>query len=467
MLGLEDVPGATPGIDLAAHGYLEEEYFVSGTANIYHYDAQWNRAVKRSDVPYTTRLILRRPKDVSRFSGTIQFECAHPQGARTSNWNGTKAYIVRHGDAYVNVMCGGDIPTRQVPLDQQPTAAPRLLKWFDAARYGSIEWPEDDGIRWDVMAQVGGLLKGKSPSNPLAGYRVARMYAAGWSFTGSLWRTYVNEGFPEQYRMPDGSPIFDGYLYGISASAVGGGYDPLDGEEKLPLDVPKRFTKAIDVPVIEMMSQNEAPTNVGPEPPEGDLAKGGFRLYQVPGITHGEGLGVRDNGQAYQLRQRGYTLAPPAPTGCSVESSDVSLGDLAAAALANMDAWVRRGIAPPKAPPMKIDAVAKQVIHDALGNADGGLRPAQLAVPLAKYGDYGEESVAACRAPSPYARIKRVPLSAEQLAQLYTGKADYLAKFKARLDVMVRERWLMQPEADRQFEAARLRADAAFMNASK
>jgi len=462
MLGAEDVPGAPPGIDLAAHGYLEEEYFVSGTASIYGYDPQWNRVLKRANVPYTTRMILRRPKDPSKFSGNIQFECAHPQRSGTSNWNGTKAYIVRHGDAYVNLMCGADLPTRQVPADQQPTAAPWLLKWFDAARYAPIDWPADDGVRWDVMAQVGALLKGHSRANPLAAYRVERMYAAGWSFTGSLWRTYVNEGFPDQYRMPDGTPIFDGYLYGISASAVRGGYDPINNDENLPLDTPRRFTKTIDVPIIEQMSQNEAPTNVGPEPAEGDRAQGGFRLYEVPGLSHGDGLGNRDNGQTHQLRQRGYTSQPPTPLNCDLEPSDVPMGDLAAAALFNLDAWVRRGIAPPRAPRMTIEASGKTVKADALGNAEGGVRTTQLDVPLAKYGDYGEESNPACRGASPYARIKRVPLTPQQLETLYTGKADYLSKFKAKLDEMVRQRWLLQPEADKELDAARVRADAAF-----
>jgi hypothetical protein len=45
--------------------YLTEEFFVSGTA---------------SGAPYTTRIIIRRPKDVKAFSGTVVAEALHAGG---------------------------------------------------------------------------------------------------------------------------------------------------------------------------------------------------------------------------------------------------------------------------------------------------------------------------------------------------------------------------------------------------
>src|ERR1022692_667518 len=74
ILGAEDVPGGPPSANLPAHGYVEEEYFVSGTANIYQYDSNWNRTLKQANVPYTTRMVIRRPTDRAKFSGTVQSE---------------------------------------------------------------------------------------------------------------------------------------------------------------------------------------------------------------------------------------------------------------------------------------------------------------------------------------------------------------------------------------------------------
>ena len=41
--------------DLRAHGYVEEEYLVSGTANVYDWNAANQAIVRTGGVPYTTR----------------------------------------------------------------------------------------------------------------------------------------------------------------------------------------------------------------------------------------------------------------------------------------------------------------------------------------------------------------------------------------------------------------------------
>ena len=55
-------------------GYVEDEYFMSGTANVYDEDAFQNPRIAIPDVPYTTRLLVRRPADKKRFSGNIVIE---------------------------------------------------------------------------------------------------------------------------------------------------------------------------------------------------------------------------------------------------------------------------------------------------------------------------------------------------------------------------------------------------------
>ena len=48
--------------DLARRGYVEEEYLVSGKANVYQLAVHSGPAVVRTpDAPYTTRIIVRRP----------------------------------------------------------------------------------------------------------------------------------------------------------------------------------------------------------------------------------------------------------------------------------------------------------------------------------------------------------------------------------------------------------------------
>src|SRR5687767_3222927 len=47
--------------DLRRHGYVEEEYLVSGTANVYDWTAPGPAVVRTPHAPYTTRVLIRRP----------------------------------------------------------------------------------------------------------------------------------------------------------------------------------------------------------------------------------------------------------------------------------------------------------------------------------------------------------------------------------------------------------------------
>lgn len=50
-------------VDLAASGYVEEEFFVSGTANVYGWPEAGTLAILTTGAPYTTRILVRRPAD--------------------------------------------------------------------------------------------------------------------------------------------------------------------------------------------------------------------------------------------------------------------------------------------------------------------------------------------------------------------------------------------------------------------
>src|SRR5690349_11122737 len=60
--------------DLAVRGYLEQEFFIQGTASRYNTPAQMTGSVIDSDHPYNTRVVVRRPADPRRFNGTVLVE---------------------------------------------------------------------------------------------------------------------------------------------------------------------------------------------------------------------------------------------------------------------------------------------------------------------------------------------------------------------------------------------------------
>jgi hypothetical protein len=110
-------------IDLSTYGYVEEEYFVSGTAN--EYAAPLTAPpVAITNVPYTTRILVRRPKRPSNFSGNVVLEPIHPGNSGTAAALGVAyRWVYLNGDVWVGVQQPGNNngpqafnPERYAPL---------------------------------------------------------------------------------------------------------------------------------------------------------------------------------------------------------------------------------------------------------------------------------------------------------------------------------------------------------------
>jgi len=53
---------------------VEEEFILSGNANVYDWATDGSLSVKMEKAPYTTRILVRRPARASRFSGNVVVE---------------------------------------------------------------------------------------------------------------------------------------------------------------------------------------------------------------------------------------------------------------------------------------------------------------------------------------------------------------------------------------------------------
>jgi hypothetical protein len=469
------VPGAVPAVDLAAQGYVEEEYFLHGTADAYRRDPSGKLAVLTKDVPYGTRIVVRRPRDAGKFSGVVHFEPIHPSQGGTSHWVTMSGYMMAHGDIYVAAGLGDDAPSRAISAKGPvPTAQSQVLQWFDPQRYGAIQWPAEDGIRYQVMADMGALLRSDTPQNPLRGLKVRRILVGGWSFTGSVQRTFINEGFHDRARLPGGKPVFDGYLIGISSRWNGGGYIPLNSQEPVTRnDDPRRTLKPIDVPVIEFMSEFEVGTGPGPQTPDSDAKVGAHRLYQLGAVVHGasmiDGNPPREKRPNFvQLAAKGYPVAgakgEEALNVCPLPISDVPHGALARAAVENLRLWTDKGIAPPHAPPLAWDG--DKIRRDAVGNPVGGMPVAEFKVPLASYGPYKGTDLPACTPAKGRPIFVRSDLGGAALKARYGSAEAFVRQYDAQVDGMVRQRWLLPEDAAALKEKARRDAGAQFASGS-
>ena len=120
----------------AKYNYEAKEYFVSGMTS--------------KGQPYKTRIVIRSPKNNSRFSGVILAESMHPSG---NPWvfHNTHVYSMTNG---------------VIGLELLTAASPGLVA-SNEARYKDLIIPE--GSANDIIAQVGALMKSQRPDNPLRG----------------------------------------------------------------------------------------------------------------------------------------------------------------------------------------------------------------------------------------------------------------------------------------------------------
>jgi hypothetical protein len=431
-------PGRAFGVDkqLTAAGYVEEELVVQGTADLYTYDPRWNTVLLRERVPYTTRLIVRRPADMSRACGHAVIEALHPAGDMASAWPRTGRTILREGLCWVGVT--------------QDVFGLRALKAAEPERYAGLEIPEP-GLGFDIVARVAAWLRG--PDSPLPG--LSRLFMTGASYTGTFQRVFIGDGFHSRARKPTGGPAIDGYLIQISSGAfMLGGYTPLsEGTPVPPAGDRRRTIQLLDVPVIEILSEGEAETNVASRRNDSD-GPGRYRLYEVAGTSH---MTAREAG--------------PMALAVNEEPSDFPMDMLVGGALLNLRRWVTDDVPPPRADrlvvlpernagPCGLRDEAYPLRRDAHGNAVSGVRSPWVDVPIASYYPHstprtpdaapaasGGRRLAAADVADLMGCMSRFP--ADKLRALYGTPARYRELFGAQLARLIEQRWIAPADGER------------------
>jgi hypothetical protein len=397
-------------VALDKYGYVEEEYFVSGTANL---DAQ-DQAAGGANMPYTTRILVRRPVDASRFSGTVQLEPIGEGTQAVPGWTRAWPYFVSHHDVWVGVAISkANVET--------------LQKKFDPVRYAPLNI-SDEGLRWDILAQVAWAMR--SPDGPLGklGFLdqaavipgLFRIYASGWSVTGCMQADFINKGHHARARRPDGRPLIDGYIVGAC---------PTSG----PIDVPA------DAAVIQVMSESEYGDDaaarsavIAARRPDGNTAGDHrFRWYDVAGVAD---VGYPDQPQ-FSLAAYQAGAGKDAAADCGRPVSGVStMSDIARAMFRNLDEWVRIGRYPPHGAVFQLNE-DRTVKRDQYGNVLGGLRPYWTDAPSFKFtlcAHAGYEE----------------PFSKDQFSKLYKDRDTYVEKVTDAVILLVNSRNMLAEDAD-------------------
>src|ERR1700728_95963 len=214
-------PWGSPLVDLAEVGYAEEEWLLAGEATTYELvdegettlDGRW-RAAPSGSIPSRTRLLVRRPIDISRFNGTVVVSWNNVSaGFEILQWEGAETFT----GGYVTV----GVSAQRVGLNGYK-ADPRGIVAWDQERYQSLSIPSD-AASYDIFAAAIRLVAPSEGHSLLPGYDVKRVVATGASQSASRLHTYLNAVQP-YVGMVDGY-IFDVYAGNgaplSKASAVG------------------------------------------------------------------------------------------------------------------------------------------------------------------------------------------------------------------------------------------------------
>ena len=203
---------ATP-IDLAARGYVEEEFFVSGSACRYTGVGAGN-ATQGACAPYTTRIIVRRPSSPEAFNGTVlaEWQNVTAQYEVDHYWHESSEHLLRSGYAWVGISAQR---AGIQPLPSSPAAGINTLKAWNPTRYAALDVTNgglilDDALRFDIYSQAVQALREPAGIDPLGPLDPEVVIAIGTSQSGSNLAAYHNSIYPLT------EPVVDGFFIGES-----------------------------------------------------------------------------------------------------------------------------------------------------------------------------------------------------------------------------------------------------------
>lgn len=448
----------TRPLDLAEHGYVEEEYLVSGRARVFDWP---ERAGLEPPVlargAYTTRILVRRPATAEAFNGTAIVEAFNPSSPvdLPIMWAESYEHFIEQGIAWVGV-----------------TVKPNTivaLKRFDAARYRALSMPhppsgptcaageinawsqpttptDETGLAWDVLSQLGAVLKDTGSANPL-GRAAERVYLTGQSQTAGYARTYASV-FARVATDTAGAPIYDGYLYSGSPPWQVPLYQCK--ADFAPGD-PRLITGAAGVPVIEIFAEGDMGTNIETRRADSDAPPDLFRRYEIAGAAHTdpwERLSFPSSADMARAADQPDAIPSADCAPDDVEPSDFPVRHVFNAAWSHLDRWAREGVPAPRAERLVLKeeaptsfAPASAFVTDARGNAIGGVRTPHVDVPTARW--IGAKTGGFQCMFQGYKRS----FTAAELEALYGTHERYVERVRSSVLELQAQRWLTPADA--------------------
>ncbi len=408
-----DYPFFTTNVDLAARGYVEEEFFFAGMANTYNVNLLVPKldtaAITATGIPYCTRMIVRRPKSAEDFNGTVIMEWQNNAAGYDLDafWAYSQEHFIRGGYAWIGVS-----------VQSAGVIGASGLKAWSPVRYNSLDLASD-ALSWDIFSQAAQAVRNPVGVDPMSRLKVQRVFAAGLSMAANRLLMYHNSIHPL-------AEVFDAFLL------VGGG---------------AALRTDLNVKVFKLLSETDVAGNANAKSqawirqPESDH----FRRWEVAGAAHLD----FHLAQAFAPLQTRDGLPVINADGCTLPGfSRIPYHYVINAVYDHMVRWVKHNVEPPVGADLEVLTLGSQVsilARDRFGSALGGIRLAQHSVPTAintglNYPD--TPSTNFCRTFGSH-----VPFDAATLATLYPDHQIYLALVIAATHDSLRDGFIVGADA--------------------
>ena len=404
-------------IELAAHGYVEEEFFIEGTANNYRADAQNPMAdavIESEGHRYKTRLVVRRPQ-AEDFNGVVVVEWMNVTGGvdKDIDWWQSGEHLVANGYAYVFVSA------QQMGIDNVTAWSPERYAGLDATHDGMVS---GDASSYDIFSAVAqsitraGQEAQAGAIDILAGLKARQILATGHSQSASRLANYLN-------GIHTLDPVFDGFI-------VHGGGGIIRDDQPV-----KIFKLMAETDMLRRAATPQPRTN-------------NFRQWEVAGSSHVDVPFEIEYGKV-RNQQDGLSIedVTPRDSGCELPAySSVPFRDVMNAAFEHLVRWVDEDRAPPIAEPIQLARAFPSVefARDEFGNVLGGIRLAEHAVPTAKNTGLNNGNNRFC-----FLYGSHEPFDSATLNALYPNKAAYVERVNAVVEQNRQAGFILPAAAER------------------
>jgi len=388
-------------------GFVEQEFTMSGLARKYKgvgtlgNDGKWGATAASNNTAFNTMMIVRRPASNARFNGIVIVEWLNVSTGYPLDvdWGMAHEAILREGYAYIGVN-----------VQKVGMQGVQKLKQY-GSRYAAGNIPDDD-ISYDILSQTAQAVRDQS-ALLLGGLTPQKIIASGHSQSAGRLITYVNAIQPVE-------KVFDGFLI---HGRLGTG-NKMASSDSIPASTAIRSDT--NAPIF--LLQTEMDVSAAPSTSK-QIDTDKIRQWEVAGASHADQY-LLDNIGEVSTRDVGWT-----PPTCTSPYNAMPFYMTEIAAFHHLKNWMTTGIAPPTAPRLQRDWLGS-IKKDANGNALGGLRLAEIDVPVAKYGHANSTtgSLAFLDLFACVAGGNTNAFAASKLLSLYPTHADYVNKYRAAAD---------------------------------